>query len=127
MKVGIVGAGHVGSTAAYAMVLRGAASEVVLADADTALASAHAEDILHATPFAAATRVSAGSIDALDGARVVVLTAGVAQRPDESRLDLLARNAAVFRDIVPHVRRVAPDALLVVATNPVDIMTRPSA
>jgi L-lactate dehydrogenase len=124
MKVGIVGAGQVGSTAAYAMALRGAASEVVLADANAALAAAHAEDILHATPFAGSTRVSAGPIDALADARVVVLTAGVAQRPAESRLDLLARNAAVFGEIVPGVRQAAPDALLVVATNPVDIMTQ---
>jgi L-lactate dehydrogenase len=124
VKVGIVGAGLVGSSAAYAMALRGAASEIVLVDANAALARAHAEDILHATPFASSTRVDAGDVESLGGARVVVLTAGVAQRPGETRLALLDRNADVFRAIIPGVRRVAPDALLVVATNPVDVMTQ---
>ena len=127
MKVGIVGAGNVGSATAYAMVLRGAAQEVVLVDRDEKLAGAHAEDILHATPFASPVRVSAGSVAALDGAGVVVLTAGVGQKPGETRLDLLARNADVFRALVPEVLRVAPDALLVVATNPVDVMTQVAA
>jgi L-lactate dehydrogenase len=123
MKVGIIGAGNVGSSAAYAMALRGAASEIVLVDANAALAEAHAEDILHATPFAAPVRVGAGDVESLAGARVVVLTAGVGQKPGETRLALLGRNADVFRAIIPDVRRVAPDALLVVATNPVDVMT----
>lgn len=127
MKIGIVGAGQVGSTAAYAMAVRNSASEVVLVDLDAKLAAAHAEDILHATPFSGATRVMAGGIDALAGAAVVVLTAGVAQRPGESRLDLLARNADVFRAIIPDVHLVAPEALLIVATNPVDIMTQVAA
>lgn len=127
MKVAVVGAGQVGSSAAYALVLRGAASEVVLVDQDERRASAHAEDILHATPFAAPARVSAGPIAAVGGAGVVVLTAGVAQRPGESRLDLLQRNAAVFRTIVPQVLREAPDALLLIATNPVDVMTQVTA
>ena len=124
MKVGIVGAGLVGSSAAYAMVLHGSAAELVLVDANEKLAAAHAEDILHATPFAHASRVSAGPASALDGAGVVVLTAGVGQRPGETRLDLLQRNAEVFRKIIPDVRRHAPDALLLVATNPVDVMTQ---
>jgi L-lactate dehydrogenase len=124
MKVGIVGAGQVGSSAAYAMVLRGAASEVVLADTNEKLAGAHAEDILHATPFSNPVRVTAGPVAALDGADVVVLTAGVGQKPGETRLDLLQRNADVFRATIPAVRAAAPDALLLVATNPVDVMTQ---
>jgi L-lactate dehydrogenase len=127
MRVGIVGAGQVGSSTAYALVLRGAASDVVLVDRDEALAGAHAEDILHATPFAAAARVSAGPPEALEGAGVVVLTAGVAQQDGETRLDLLHRNADVFREIIPRVLRASPDALLLVATNPVDVMTQVAA
>jgi len=123
MKVAIVGAGLVGSTAAYAMTIRGSAREVVLIDTNAALASAHAEDILHATPFAYPARVRAGGFDAAEGADVVVLTAGVAQQHGESRLALLGRNAAVFADIIPPVLRAAPNAILLVATNPVDIMT----
>lgn len=124
MKVAVVGAGHVGSTAAYAMTIRGSVTEVVLVDKNAALAAAHAEDILHATPFAHPARVRAGDFDAAEGADVVLLTAGVAQQPGESRLELLGRNAAVFADIIPPVLRAAPDALLLVATNPVDVMTQ---
>jgi L-lactate dehydrogenase len=127
MKVGIVGAGNVGSAAAFAMVLRGAASDVVLVDANAALAASQAEDVLHATPFATSARVRAGAAADLAGARVLVLSAGVGQRPGESRLDLLARNAAVFRELLPAVLRAAPDALLLVATNPVDVMTHVAA
>jgi L-lactate dehydrogenase len=127
MKIGIVGAGHVGSSAAFAMVLRGSATEVVLADLNADLARAHAEDVLHAAPFAAPVRVSSGDVAALEGAGIVVLTAGVGQRPGETRLDLLARNADVFRALVPDVLRAAPDAILVVATNPVDVMTQVAA
>jgi L-lactate dehydrogenase len=81
MKVGVIGAGMVGSSAAYAVVLLTAASEVVLVDADEKLAHAQAEDILHAEPFLSPTRVSAGHYDQLQGAGVVLLCCGVGQRP----------------------------------------------
>jgi L-lactate dehydrogenase len=121
--VGIVGAGMVGSTAGYALALTGTASEVVLVDMNRALALAQAQDIAHATPFHSATKVSAGGYDALEGAGVVILAAGVSQKPGEDRLSLLERNADVFRSIVSAVLAVAPEAILLVASNPVDIMT----
>lgn len=127
MKVGIVGSGLVGATAAYALVLRGIGREVVLIDRNEARARAEADDILHAVPFARSLRVSAAGYPELAGARVVILAAGVNQRPGESRLELLSRNAAVFREIVPAVLDQAPDAVLVVATNPVDVMTHLAA
>ncbi|MEE4119392.1 MAG: L-lactate dehydrogenase [Paracoccaceae bacterium] len=123
MKVGIVGAGAVGATAAYAIGLMRAAQEVVLVDRSDALAEAQAADILHAMPFASPARVSAGGYGALAGAGIVILAAGVNQQPGESRLALLSRNAAVFEDVIGQVLRVVPDPILVVATNPVDIMT----
>ncbi|MEW5728015.1 MAG: L-lactate dehydrogenase [Pseudomonadota bacterium] len=123
MKVGIVGAGMVGASAGFAMVLRGAASEVVLVDRNAALAEAQAQDILHATPFAYPVRVTAGDYADLAGAGVVVLAAGVGQRPGETRLELLGRNAAVFADVVPRILEAAPDTILLIATNPVDVMT----
>jgi L-lactate dehydrogenase len=123
MKVGIVGSGSVGSSAAYAMVMSGAASEIVLVDLNESLAQAQAEDLLHATPFAAPVRVVAAGYAALAGARVVVLCCGVAQRPGETRLQLLERNAAVFQQVIPPVTRHAPEAVLLVASNPVDVMT----
>jgi L-lactate dehydrogenase len=123
MKIGIVGAGAVGSTAAYAMVLRGVGSEIVLIDRNGPLAEAQAQDILHATPLANPVQVRAGGYPDLAGAGIVVLAAGASQRPGESRLELLERNAAVFGEIIPAVLGAAPGAMLLVASNPVDIMT----
>lgn len=124
MKVGIVGCGLVGSSAAYAIALQGAASELVLVDLNEKAARAHAEDILHATPFAATVRISAGDYELLEGASAVILACGVAQRPGETRLELLARNARIFETVIGRVVERAPGALLIVATNPVDIMTQ---
>ena len=122
-KIGIIGAGQVGAAAAYAMALQGSASEIILIDRDSALAAAQAEDIAHAIPFAAPSVVRAGPMAALEGADIVVLAAGVAQKPGESRINLLARNAAVFSTILEGVRLHAPDAILLIASNPVDVMT----
>lgn len=124
MKIGIVGAGMVGSAAAYALALRGTVSHVVLVDRNAALARAQAEDIAHAVPFASATRVEAGDYPDLAGAAVVVIAAGVAQEPGETRIALLGRNAAVFRDVIAQILAAAPDAILLVASNPVDVMTQ---
>lgn len=123
MKVTVIGAGMVGASAAFAMVMRGAASEIVLVDRNRTLAEAQAQDILHATPFAYPTRVTAGDYPEMEGSGIVVLSAGVGQKPGETRLQLLERNTAVFAEILPHIRRHAPDAVILVATNPVDIMT----
>lgn len=122
-RIGIVGVGMVGSAAGYALALMGVAGEIVLVDRSPALAQAQAEDISHAVPFASATRVIAGDYEALAGADLVILAAGVSQKPGETRLALLSRNAEVFAEVIGAVRRVAPDAILLIATNPVDIMT----
>ena len=124
MKVGIVGAGMVGSSAGYALALMGIASSVVLVDRDHGLAVAQAEDIAHAVPFMSSTMVEARDYNGLAGASVVILAAGVSQKPGETRLALLERNAAVFRDVVGNVLRVVPNAILLIASNPVDIMTQ---
>jgi L-lactate dehydrogenase len=123
MKVGIIGAGMVGSTAAYAIGLLGVAHSVVLVDLDPAMSRAQAEDINHGMPFASNTIVTSGGYDDLDGAEIVILAAGVGQKPGESRLSLLARNAAVFQKVIDQVLAVMPDPILLIATNPVDIMT----
>jgi L-lactate dehydrogenase len=127
MKVGIVGSGFVGATAAYALVMQGVGREIVLVDQNTARAAAEADDIRHAVPFAHPLDVRAGSYEDLAGCRAVILSAGVGQRPGETRLHLLQRNADVFREIVPAVLKRAPEAVMVVATNPVDVMTHLAA
>jgi L-lactate dehydrogenase len=123
MKIGIVGAGLVGATAGYSIGMMRAAREIVLVDRDMALAEAQAADILHAMPFFSSMRVRAGGYDALEGAEVIILAAGVGQKPGESRLALLERNAAVFEDVIGKTLAVCPNPILLVATNPVDIMT----
>ena len=127
MKVGIVGSGFVGATAAYALVMQGIGRHVVLVDKNTDRAAAEANDIAHAVPFASPINVRSGGYSDLAGCRVIVLCAGVGQKPGESRLQLLQRNAEVFREVVPAVLKHAPEAVLVVATNPVDVMTHLAA
>jgi L-lactate dehydrogenase len=123
MKVGIVGSGFVGATAAYALVMQGVGREIVLVDKNASRAAAEADDIRHAVPFAHPLEVRAGDYEDLAGCRVILLCAGVGQKPGETRLQLLQRNARVFREIVPTVLKQAPGAVLVVASNPVDVMT----
>jgi L-lactate dehydrogenase len=127
MKIGIVGCGMVGSTSAYALVMSGVGREIVLVDLNRVRAEAEANDIYHAVPFAHPLTVRAGDYPDLAGARVVVIAGGVAQKPGETRLQLLQRNADVFRHIVPSVLHHAPEAVLLVVTNPVDIMAHLAA
>jgi L-lactate dehydrogenase len=127
MKIGIIGSGLVGATAAYALVMAGIGRNIVLVDLDRKRAQAEADDIQHAVPFAHPLNITAGDYEDLDGARVVIISAGVSQRPGETRMELLGRNAAVFRQVIPSVLKAAPDSILLVATNPVDVMTHMAA
>lgn len=122
MKLAVIGVGHVGATTAFAVAQRGSANEVVLIDRDRRLAEAQARDITHAIPFGHACRVTAGDYRDLAGTDIAILAAGVNQRPGETRLALLERNAAVFAEIVPAVLRHC-DPIFLVAANPVDIGT----
>ncbi len=124
MKIGIVGCGFVGSSGAFAIALEGKANELVLVDLNADLARAHAEDILHATPFSQPVRVAAGDYPMLKGADIVVLACGVGQKPGETRLQLLERNAQIFQNVVPRVLEYAPETILLIVSNPVDIMTQ---
>jgi L-lactate dehydrogenase len=123
VRVGIVGAGAVGSAAGFAIVLNGVATDVVFVDINGKLAQAQAEDILHATPVSNPVRVTAGDFSALAGCGVVVLACGVSRRPGDTRLQLLERNRRVFEEVTGEVVRHAADAILLVASNPVDVMT----
>lgn len=123
MKIGIIGAGMVGSSVGFALAITGYVSEVVIIDRNEALAVAQAEDIAHAVPFMSATRVRAGGYSDLDGAGIVILAAGASQKPGETRLELLGRNTEVFRQIVGQVLSVVSNPILLVASNPVDAIT----
>jgi L-lactate dehydrogenase len=123
MKIGIVGCGMVGSSVAFALVMNGVGREVVLVDLNRARAEAEANDIFHAVPFAHPLTIRAGDYADFEGCRAIVIAAGVAQRPGETRLELLQRNAAVLEKVVPSIVAHARDAILVMVSNPVDIMT----
>jgi L-lactate dehydrogenase len=122
-RVAIVGTGNVGSTFAYALLLSGLAGEIVLIDVNRGRAEGEAMDLNHAVPFAHPTRIWAGTYADCAGAAVTVVAAGANQRPGETRLDLVQKNAAIFREIVPAVARHNAGGILLVATNPVDALT----
>lgn len=131
MKVGVVGVGHVGGEAALQMALRDSCRELVLIDEDRQLAVSQALDIAQTSTLACGPRVRAGDYHDLGDAEVVVLAAGInekaggADKPGDKkgRLRLLDTNAPIFCDVVPKTIAAAPDATLVVATNPLDVMT----
>jgi L-lactate dehydrogenase len=122
-RVAVVGVGNVGATFAYALLLSGLAAEIVLIDSNHAKAEGEAMDLNHTVPFAYPTRVWAGDYSDCAGATVTVLAAGSNQKSGETRLDLIKRNVSIWRNIVSEVARHNPEGILLVATNPVDILT----
>lgn len=126
-KVGLIGTGMVGSSFAYALMQRSIATELVLVDADHERAMGEAMDLNHGLPFVRPVSIRAGDYSDLAGADLVVMTAGANQRPGQTRLDLLQRNAQICREIVPQVFKHNPDGILVIASNPVDILTQIAA
>jgi L-lactate dehydrogenase len=121
--VGIVGTGQVGMAAAFSLFQQRIADELVLVDLDRQRAEGEAMDLMHAQGYVGRQRVRAGDYADLAEAQIVVVTAGVGQKPGETRLSLLARNAAVFRAIAEQLDRHAPGAILLIASNPVDVLT----
>ena len=126
-KVVIVGAGAVGATFAYALLKDGAANEIALVDINNDLAEGQVLDLAHGLPFCPSTRVHVGTNADYADAHVIVMTAGASQRPGESRLSLLRRNAAIVSSVVDDI--VAQDAsgVMVMVTNPVDPLTHLAA
>ncbi len=122
-KVTIIGAGMVGSTVAYSLVLEDIAEEIALIDLNENLAMAQVMDLQHAVPFAGATTVKVGTYADCADSAVVVVTCGAAQKPGETRLDLVQKNAAIIRSVVPQIFDANPDAVVVMVTNPVDVLT----
>ncbi len=122
-RVAVVGTGNVGATYAYALVLSGLATEIVLINRNQADAEGEAMDLSHAVPLTNPMRIWAGDYADCAGAAITVLTAGAPQGEAESRLDLVEQNDAIFREIVPEVVRHNPSGILLVATNPVDVLT----
>lgn len=123
VRVVIVGVGNVGATFAYTLLLSGLAHEIVLIDANQARAEGEAMDLNHSVPFAQPTRIWAGDYSDCTRASLTVITAGANQKPGETRLDLVNKNTAIFRQIVPQIASYNPGGIILVATNPVDVLT----
>lgn len=122
-KVAIIGAGLVGSTSAYSIMARGLVSEIVLVDIRREKAEGEAMDISHALSFVKPVSVRAGDYADVAGSDIVVVTAGAAQKAGESRLALAQTNVDLFKAIIPQIEAAAPEAILLIVTNPVDIVT----
>ena len=122
-KVTIIGAGAVGSTTAFALLTRGAASEVVLIDVNTSKALGEALDIKQATPFIDNCDIYAGSYADAAGSDVVIITSGIGRKPGQSRLELVQTNVEIIRQISTEIVKVAPNAIYIIVANPVDILT----
>lgn len=123
MQIGIIGTGMVGSAIAYTLANDGNAEKLILIDANKERAIAEAMDISHSTPFTFGAKVIAGDYKDLKEAGIIIITAGANQKPGETRLDLLEKNVSIFKSIIPEVVKYAPNAILLIAANPVDIMT----
>jgi len=126
LKVTIIGgAGKVGAAAAFALQMGGVVRELAIADVMEQAAAGEALDLLHGSSLCGPLTVSAGGCEVAEGSDIVVITAGLRRQPDETRLELIGRNASLFRDILERVSEVAlaDGAILVVVTNPVDILT----
>ncbi|OMF19770.1 L-lactate dehydrogenase [Paenibacillus sp. FSL H8-0548] len=122
-RVVVIGVGAVGSTTAYTLLLRSRMDELVLIDANAGKAVGDALDMNHGMPFLGQTKVWAGTYEDCKGADIVIITAGAAQKPGEPRLNLLKRNIEIYESIVSEVLKYNDDGILLVATNPVDIMS----
>ncbi|HUW84093.1 MAG TPA: L-lactate dehydrogenase [Phycisphaerae bacterium] len=121
--VAVIGAGSVGATTAYALMMRGLARRIVLNDVVAERAEAEADDLAHGCMYVPSVEVQAGSLDDCAGARVVIVTAGAKQKPGQSRLELVGVNVGIFRNLIPKLVEVAPEAILLIVTNPVDVLT----
>lgn len=123
-KITVVGAGSVGSSAAYAALIRGSARHVALYDIATERVEAEVLDLAHGTPFTGSSDITGGSdISVAEGSHVVIITAGAKQKPGQSRIELAGVNAGIISSTMPRLLEVAPNAIYVIVTNPCDVLT----
>lgn len=122
-KITILGTGNVGATIAYTLAMDGMASEILLIDINEKKAQGEAMDIFQGTPFCAPVNIHAGDYPQAEGSDVVIVTVGLARKPGQSRIDLAQANVDIVKMVMPQITAVAPDAVYVVVSNPVDIIT----
>ncbi|MBR6365190.1 MAG: L-lactate dehydrogenase [Lachnospiraceae bacterium] len=122
-KAAIIGCGFVGSSTAFALMEAGTFSELVLIDVDKSRAEGEAMDISHGVPFVKPMKIYAGDYDDIVDASIIIITAGAAQKPGETRLDLVQKNVAIYKSIIPEIKKRGCEGVLLIVSNPVDILT----
>lgn len=122
-KAAIIGCGFVGAASAFCLMQSGLFSELVLLDADRDKAEGEALDVAHGIPFASPMKIYAGDYDDLTDAAIIIVTAGANQKPGETRLDLVQKNVGIFRSIIPEIAKRDYQGILLIVSNPVDILT----
>ncbi len=122
-KAAVIGCGFVGSATAFALMQSGLFSELILIDADHDRAEGEALDISHGIPFARPMKIYAGAYQDITDAAVIIITAGANQKPDETRLDLVNKNTMIMRSIIQEIMRYGCEGILLIVSNPVDILT----
>ena len=123
-KAAIIGCGFVGSATAFTLMQSQLFSELVLVDVDFDKADGEAKDIAHGIPFAGQMKIHAGVYEDLSDAAIIIVTAGAGQKPGETRLDLVHKNVAIYESIIPRIAEQNKDAILLIVSNPVDILTQ---
>ena len=122
-KAAIIGCGFVGAASAFCLMQSGLFSELVLLDADSDKAEGEALDVAHGIPFARPMKIYAGNYDDLTDAAIIIITARANQKPGETRLDLVQKNVGIFRNIIPEITKRNYQGILLIVSNPVDILT----
>ena len=122
-KAAIIGCGFVGSATAFTLMQSQLFSELVLVDVDFDKADGEAKDIAHGIPFAGQMKIHAGTYEDLSDAAIIIVTAGAGQKPGETRLDLVHKNVEIYESIIPRIAEQNKDAILLIVSNPVDILT----
>ena len=122
-KVAVIGCGFVGATSAFSLIQSGLFSEMVLIDANHEKAVGEAMDLSHGSAYSTPVKIYAGSYDDIVDAGLIVITAGANQKPNETRLDLVKKNVSIFKSIIPEIKERNCEGILLIVSNPVDILT----
>lgn len=122
-KVAVIGCGFVGATSAFSLIQTGLFSEMVLIDANMQKAEGEAMDLSHGSAYLTPMNIYAGTYDDIVDAGLIVITAGTNQKPDETRLDLVKKNVQIFKSIIPEIKERNCEGILLIVSNPVDILT----
>lgn len=122
-KISVIGAGFVGSTTAYTLMISGLVSELVLIDVNNDKAEGEIMDLNHGMPFVRPVRIHKGSYADCTGSDIVIITAGANQKPGETRIDLVHKNTSIFKSIISEITKYNTECILLIVTNPVDILT----